>query len=80
MVNQLKRSIDIEKAKAASQRTENIRRRHNYLPFIIELLKVLAEKGRLVDVVQKAKEKSKENNRSAIRAWTHNVSFLQKRK
>ncbi len=50
----------MEGAKAAAQRTENSRRRHNYLPFIIEVLKVLAEKDRLVDVVKKAKERSAE--------------------
>ena len=31
---------------------ESIRRRHNYLPFIMEMLKVLAEDGRLVDLVE----------------------------
>lgn len=32
---------------------ENIRRRHNYLPFIMELLKVLAEDGKLIGLVEK---------------------------
>jgi len=32
---------------------ENIRRRHNYLPFIMELLKILAEDGKLVGLVEK---------------------------
>jgi ubiquitin carboxyl-terminal hydrolase L5 len=40
--------------------TENIRRRHNYLPFIMELLKILAQEGKLVDLVAKAKEKAAE--------------------
>ena len=30
---------------------ENIRRRHNYLPFIMELLKILAQEGKLTGLV-----------------------------
>lgn len=32
---------------------ENIRRKHNYLPLIMELLKVLAKQGNLVPLVEK---------------------------
>lgn len=32
---------------------ENIRRKHNYLPLIMELLKVLAKQGKLVPLVEK---------------------------
>ncbi|VDD79626.1 unnamed protein product [Mesocestoides corti] len=60
MVKQLQRNIEIEKLKFASQRTENIRRRHNYLPLLMEVFKVLAENGRLSEVVRKAKDKSKD--------------------
>lgn len=34
---------------------ENVRRKHNYLPFIMELLKVLAKKGDLVPLVEKVR-------------------------
>uniref|UniRef100_A0A1I7X4A7 ubiquitinyl hydrolase 1 n=1 Tax=Heterorhabditis bacteriophora TaxID=37862 RepID=A0A1I7X4A7_HETBA len=40
-------------------RVENVRRRHNYLPFIIELLKILAKEGKLVPLVEQAQEKAK---------------------
>jgi len=36
---------------------ENARRKHNYLPFILEMLKMVAKKGKLNDLVQNAKEK-----------------------
>ena len=38
--------------------SENVRRRHNYLPFIIELLKQLAGNEQLLPVYEKAKQKS----------------------
>ena len=37
---------------------ENVRRRHNYLPFIVELLKHLAGNEQLIPVYEKAKQKS----------------------
>nr|CAD2128997.1 unnamed protein product [Meloidogyne enterolobii] len=40
---------------------ENNRRRHNYMPFLIELLKCLAKEGKLVDLVCEAQEKKKKS-------------------
>lgn len=34
-------------------KVENIRRKHNYLPLIMELLKILANNGQLVSMVEK---------------------------
>ena len=39
------------------EQEENARRKHNYLPFIIEMLKMVAKKGKLKDLVETAKEK-----------------------
>ncbi|CDI97625.1 ubiquitin carboxyl terminal hydrolase isozyme [Echinococcus multilocularis] len=58
LIGQNKYCIFAERARIAEQRSENNRRRHNYLPFIIELLKVLAENNLLTDVVHRAKERS----------------------
>ncbi|XP_034943146.1 ubiquitin carboxyl-terminal hydrolase isozyme L5 [Chelonus insularis] len=48
--------IEEENNKSKRHKLENIRRKHNYLPLIIELLKVLAKDGKLLHLYQKAKE------------------------
>ncbi|XP_040582867.1 ubiquitin carboxyl-terminal hydrolase isozyme L5 [Lepeophtheirus salmonis] len=55
--------INHESDRRSKWRLENIRRRHNYLPFIIELLKTLANQGQLLPLYQKAKDKALERDR-----------------
>lgn len=45
--------IGMEEDKFTRYKNENIRRRHNYLPFIIELLKLLSKEGKLTPIIQK---------------------------
>ena len=52
--------ISEEEHRREQWKRENIRRRHNYLPFIVELLKGLAGEGRLMPMYEKAKEKSEQ--------------------
>jgi len=63
----LQDTIAMEEEKSRRYRIENARRRHNYTPFIVELLKLLAKEGKLVPLVEKALQeatakKSKDGN------------------
>merc|ERR1712112_703054 len=49
-----------EENKRMKWKQENIRRRHNYLPLIMEMLRSLASRGELLPIYNKAKEKSLE--------------------
>ncbi|BFZ15383.1 hypothetical protein BsWGS_18422 [Bradybaena similaris] len=54
-ISKLKYLILEEERKEQKYKLENVRRRHNYLPFIMELLKILAEDRQLLPLIEKAK-------------------------
>lgn len=58
-VSELEEELYEKKAERERGHRENIRRRHNYIPAIVELLKCLAEKGHLTEIVDEAKKKRK---------------------
>ncbi|KAL3276163.1 hypothetical protein HHI36_020882 [Cryptolaemus montrouzieri] len=50
--------IEEEETKKKFYQIENIRRKHNYIPLIIELLKILAKEGKLLPLYEEAKERT----------------------
>ncbi|UMM16294.1 hypothetical protein L5515_013368 [Caenorhabditis briggsae] len=51
-------NIQEEERKMTTYRKENARRRHNYTPFVIQLLKILAKEGKLVGLINDAYQKA----------------------
>ena len=54
----LREALAEEESKRAKWQVENIRRRHNYLPLIVNMLKMLAEQDKLMPLYQVAKQKA----------------------
>lgn len=66
-VARLRMLIDDELAKTKRYKVENIRRKHNYLPLIVELLKMLGEQGQLLPIYEKAKRRAAEREKAAAK-------------
>lgn len=60
--------IDVEEKKTRQYQVENIRRKHNYLPLIVEILKLLAKDGKLMPLYEKAKEKTLKRQKQKAKA------------
>lgn len=52
--------LEEEQKKIKKQAEENVRRKHNYLPFISRLVEILASKGHLSDLIQTAQNAANE--------------------
>uniref|UniRef100_H2ZHI0 Ubiquitin carboxyl-terminal hydrolase n=1 Tax=Ciona savignyi TaxID=51511 RepID=H2ZHI0_CIOSA len=61
-LEQCKRVLDEENLKRQRNQVENIRRKHNYLPFIIEMIRILAAEKKLLPLVELAKKKSSKSS------------------
>merc|ERR1712226_707792 len=56
--------LDSENSKWKQYKIDNVRRRHNYLPLIINVLQVLAQQGKLTDFYETAKKKTEETRKA----------------
>ncbi|XP_050722838.1 ubiquitin carboxyl-terminal hydrolase isozyme L5-like [Eriocheir sinensis] len=64
-LTQLRAALETEENKRARWRIENIRRKHNYLPLIVNMMKILAEEGKLLPIYHTAREKAKARHEKA---------------
>ena len=78
-VNSVRAQLAHEEEKRRQWAVENERRRHNYLPFCVELIKSLAGSGRLPEITKMANDKVLEARKKAMEAKMAEMSAAAKK-
>ena len=52
----LQEELDAERRKRAAWQAENVRRKHNYIPFVFQMLRALAKRGKLQPLIDSARK------------------------
>lgn len=65
--------MEEEALKTKRYKAENVRRKHNYLPLIVEMLKTLAREGQLLPLYEKAKQRALEGGKKVHTAWATGI-------
>ena len=60
-ISELRQQIAEQEAKMQAYKIENIRRKHNHLPLLVEILKKLSSQGKLMPLFEHAKKKAVEH-------------------
>lgn len=66
-IAELRSLISDQEGKMQAYKVENIRRKHNHLPLIMEIMKKLASQGKLMALTKQAKEKSLELHEKRVK-------------
>lgn len=77
-INEIRGLIGDEERKRVAYKKENIRRKHNYLPLIMELLRVMAEENKLSEQIKNVSETRRGGGKKQVKQQSPSSSSQPK--